>query len=150
MKLIVFSPCFVCVRWIPSFCSISLPSRFTVLCGTTSISQSFATEFPDERCILSVLIILILLLLKHRNSPSLGVLFCIYFPSLFIRLFAVCCDMKLLGLPVSTSQCILHFPDWVSNQYSPIWVLFILLTCVCFQSHLTRLIVFQSSIISLM
>ena len=102
MKLIVFSPCFVCVRWIPNFCSMSLPSRFTVLCGTTSISQSFATEFPDERCNLSVLVILILLLLKHRNSPSLGVLFCISFPSLFIKLFAVCCDMKLLGLPVKT------------------------------------------------
>ena len=113
MQLMVFSPCFVCDRWIPSFCSMSLPSRFTVLSGTTSISQFCAFEFPDDSCILSVLFILILLLLKHLNSPTLEAMFCISFPSLFIDEFAVVCETKLLGLPVSTSQCILHFTEWV-------------------------------------
>ena len=70
MKFVIFSPFFVCGCCIPSFWSISLPSRFTVLCGTASISQFGAAAFPDDKSILRVLFIFILLLLKHLNSPT--------------------------------------------------------------------------------
>ena len=99
---------------------MSLPSRFTVLWGTTRISQLGATVFPDDRLMLSVLFILILLLLKQLNSPISVDLFSIFCPSLVICQFAVVCETKLLGLPVSTCQCKFHCPVWVSIQYSSI------------------------------
>ena len=72
------------------------------------------------------------------------------FSEFFIGQFAVDCDTTIPGLPVSTSQYTFQFPVWVSIHYSHIWDWLILLIFVCGQFHLTRLTVFQSSIISLM
>ena len=149
MKFVIFSPFFVCDSCIPSFWSIILPSRFTLLCGTTSISQFGAAVFPDDKSILRVLFILILLLLKHLNSATFVALFLMFFPSLFVNQFAVVCETKLLWLPVSTSRCILHFPEWVSTQYSHLDLIYFV-NFVCDHFHCTRLTVFQSSIFSLM
>ena len=113
MKFVIISPFFVCDSCILSFWSISLPSRFTVLCGITSISQFGAAVFPDDKSMLRGLFILILLLLKHLNSPSFVALFTMFFPSLFVSQFAVVCETGLL-----------LFASRASSVYKPVYLAF--------------------------
>ena len=82
----------------------SLPTMLIVLMSNSSIVQFFALDDPHWMSTWIVLCTLMLLLLKHLTSPidfSGRFIFVVLFTS---RFCAVYMFMKLIGLPVSTSQ----------------------------------------------
>ena len=89
MKFVIFSPFFVCDSCISSFWSISLPSRFTVLCGTTSISQFGAAVFPDDKLMLRVLFFYFVVVEASEFSHFCGVVFDVF--SKFVCQPVCCC-----------------------------------------------------------
>ena len=104
----LFSPLFfvVIVRRRPSWSMMSLPMMLMVLLLTSSIVQFVAVDDPDVISTWMIPLILILLFLKHRNSPiDLFGCLMVVFP-LASNLCAVFMFMKLRGLPVSANQYI--------------------------------------------
>ena len=101
------SPWFCCgeiVKRSPSLSITSFPIMIIVLMSTSSIVQFFAIDDPDVISTWIVPSMLILLFLKHLNSPiDFSGCFIFVFP-FNSRCWAVSMFLKLLGLPVSANQ----------------------------------------------
>ena len=101
------SPWFCCgdiVKRSPSLSITSLPIMFIVLMSTSSIVQFFANDDPDVISTWIVPSMLILLFLKHLNSPiDFSGCFIFVFP-FTSRLCVVSMFLKLFRLHVSANQ----------------------------------------------
>ena len=68
--------------------------------------------FADVISMFSVVFMLVLLFLKYLISATLMSFLCMFCLSFDVSQSAVVCDIKLRGLPLSTSQCRVNFPVW--------------------------------------
>ena len=85
-KPCIFSPGFVNASWAPSF--VVCPALVGWLClETTNIWQLFASVLSDFRSSCIVWSTLILIMLKHLNSPIFASVIIILFPNFFCKDF---------------------------------------------------------------
>ena len=96
--------CVPIVRRRPSLSMMSLPIIFIVLVSTNRNVQFFAVDVLDVMSTWIVPSMLILLLLKHLNSPRDLSGWWIFVLLSTSRFYADWMFMKLLGLPVSANQ----------------------------------------------